>query len=68
MHRLADAKIRPAKERIRASVEQTRAWQEQVPGSELVVLPGDSYHIAVTDPDACAAATLEFLRRRVRLP
>jgi len=47
-----------------ASVEQTRAWQEQVPGSELVVLPGDSYHIAVTNPDACAAATLEFLRRR----
>ena len=47
-----------------ASVEQTRAWQEQVPGSELVVLPGNSYHIAVTNPDACAAATLEFLRRR----
>lgn len=46
-----------------ASVEQTRAWQQQVPGSELLVLPGDSYHIAVTDPDRCAGATLEFLRR-----
>ena len=46
-----------------ASVEQTRAWQQQVPGSELLVLPGDSYHIAVTDPDRCAKATLEFLRR-----
>ncbi len=47
-----------------ASVEQTRAWQEQVPGSELLVLPGNSYHIAVTDPDRCAAATLDFIRRR----
>jgi len=47
-----------------ASVAQTRAWQEQVPGSELLVLPGDSYHVAVTDPERCAAATLEFIRRR----
>jgi pimeloyl-ACP methyl ester carboxylesterase len=47
-----------------ASVEQTRAWQEQVPGSELLVLPGDSYHIAVTDPDRCAQAALDFIRRR----
>jgi len=47
-----------------ASVEQTRAWQQQVPNSELLVLPGDSYHIAVTDPDRCAAATLDFIRRR----
>ena len=47
-----------------ASVEQTRAWQRQVPGSELLVLPGDSYHVAVTDPDRCAAATLDFIRRR----
>jgi 3-oxoadipate enol-lactonase len=47
-----------------ASVEETRAWQQQVSGSELLVLPGDSYHIAVTAPDRCAAATLEFLRRR----
>lgn len=47
-----------------ASIEQTRAWQEQVAGSELLVLPGDSYHIAVTDPDRCAGAMLDFLRRR----
>ena len=47
-----------------ASVEATRAWQEQVPGSELLVLPGNSYHIAVTAPDRCAAATLDFIRRR----
>jgi 3-oxoadipate enol-lactonase len=45
------------------SVEQTRAWQQQVPHSELVVLPGDSFHLAATDPDRCAEATLEFIAR-----
>ena len=47
-----------------ASVEHTRAWQQQVRNSELLVLPGDSYHIAVTDADRCAQATLEFIQRR----
>lgn len=46
-----------------ASVDETRAWQQQVPQSELVVLPGDSFHVAATDPDRCAAALLEFLGR-----
>ena len=46
-----------------ASVDETRAWQEQVPHSELVVLPGNSFHVAATDPDRCAEATLEFIRR-----
>ena len=46
-----------------ASVAQTRAWQEKVPHSELVVLPGDSFHVAATDPDRCAAAVLDFIAR-----
>jgi pimeloyl-ACP methyl ester carboxylesterase len=46
-----------------ASVEETKAWQQKVPHSELVVLPGNSFHAAATDPDACAEATLDFLRR-----
>ena len=46
-----------------ASVAQTRAWQEQVPHSELVVLPGDSFHAAATDPDVCAHALLSFIKR-----
>jgi pimeloyl-ACP methyl ester carboxylesterase len=46
-----------------ASVAQTRAWQEQVPHSELVVLPGDSFHAAATDPDVCAQTLLAFVRR-----
>jgi pimeloyl-ACP methyl ester carboxylesterase len=44
-----------------ASVQETKTWQEQIPGSRLVVLPGDSFHAAVTDADMCAQATLEFL-------
>ena len=47
-----------------ASVEQNRAWQEQIPNSKLLVLPGDSYHVALTSPDACARATLEFIESR----
>ncbi len=46
-----------------ASVAQTRAWQETVPHSELVVLPGDSFHVAATDPDRCAEALLDFIAR-----
>ena len=45
------------------SVEQTRGWQQQVPHSELVVVPGDSFHVAATAPDHCAKATLEFIAR-----
>ena len=45
-------------------VETTRAWQSRIPGSSLMVLPGNSYHVAATHPDVCAAATLEFLRRQ----
>ena len=45
-----------------ASIEENRAWQEQIPNSRLLVLPGDSYHVALTDPDACVKATLDFMR------
>jgi 3-oxoadipate enol-lactonase len=44
-----------------ASIEENRAWQERIPRSRLLVLPGDSYHVALTDADACAKATLEFI-------
>ncbi|HTC11732.1 MAG TPA: alpha/beta hydrolase [Acetobacteraceae bacterium] len=43
------------------SVADTRAWQQQIPNSELVVLPGNSYHVAVTHADRAAAATLAFI-------
>ncbi|MGC2411845.1 MAG: alpha/beta hydrolase [Stellaceae bacterium] len=47
-----------------ATVDATRAWQEQIAGSELVVLPGNSYHVAATHADPSAAATLDFIARR----
>ena len=47
-----------------ASVAETRAWQEQIPGSELLVIPGNSYHVAASHADRCAEATLEFIARR----
>jgi pimeloyl-ACP methyl ester carboxylesterase len=46
-----------------SSVEETREWQQTIPGSTLLVLPGDSYHAAVSDAERCARATLEFCGR-----
>ncbi len=43
------------------SVEQTREWQVKIPNSRLLVLPGDSYHVAATDPDRCAQETRDFI-------
>jgi pimeloyl-ACP methyl ester carboxylesterase len=46
-----------------ASVEETRGWQQQIPNSRLVVLPGDSYHVAATHAERCAAETLDFIAK-----
>jgi 3-oxoadipate enol-lactonase len=47
-----------------ASVEANRAWQEKIPDSKLVVLPGDSYHVAVSDAEECAKTTADFIAER----
>jgi 3-oxoadipate enol-lactonase len=47
-----------------ATVDETRAWQQMIPDSELLVLPGDSYHVAASHAVQCAQATLAFLARR----
>jgi pimeloyl-ACP methyl ester carboxylesterase len=47
-----------------ASVDETRAWQQTIPDAELLVLPGDSYHVAASHAVPCAQATLAFLARR----
>jgi pimeloyl-ACP methyl ester carboxylesterase len=49
-------------------VEETRSWQEAIPNSELLVVPGSSYHVAVTDAERCAKATLEFIERKGQRP
>ena len=46
------------------SVEEMRAWQQQIPDSELLVLKGNSYHVAATHADQAAEATLDFIARR----
>jgi pimeloyl-ACP methyl ester carboxylesterase len=46
------------------SVEETRTWQRQIPDSRLLVLPGNSYHVAASDADRCARETLAFLSSR----
>jgi 3-oxoadipate enol-lactonase len=46
------------------SVEETRGWQQRIPDSELLVLAGNSYHVAATHADLAADATLDFIARR----
>jgi pimeloyl-ACP methyl ester carboxylesterase len=46
-----------------ASVDETRAWQQTIPHSELLVIPNNSFHVAATDAERCAQATLEFIGR-----
>jgi len=46
------------------TVDEMRAWQQQIPDSELLVLPGNSYHVAATHADPAADATLDFIARR----
>jgi len=44
-----------------ASVDETREWQEQIANSRLLVLPGNSYHVAASHPEACAQAVSDFI-------
>ena len=46
------------------SVEITRDWQKMIPDSRLVVLPGNSYHIAASHADQCAAIAVDFIGER----
>lgn len=46
-----------------ASVDETRAWQQQIPRSTLLVLPGNSYHVAASHAGRCAEAALDFIGR-----
>jgi pimeloyl-ACP methyl ester carboxylesterase len=45
------------------TVDETRAWQRQITTSELVVLPGNSYHVAASHADPASRATLDFITR-----
>jgi len=43
-------------------LDEVEAWQRRIPRSRLLVVPGNSYHIAATAPAQCARATLQFIR------
>ena len=43
------------------SVETVREAQQQIPNSELLVIPSDSYHVAGARPDECARHVLDFI-------
>lgn len=45
------------------SIDLTRAWQQTIPNSELLVVPGNSYHVAATHAAECAQATMSFIER-----
>ncbi|MBV6305138.1 alpha/beta hydrolase [Candidimonas humi] len=42
------------------SVDTVKAWQQTIPNSVLEVLPADSYHVAATHPDECAAIVSRY--------
>lgn len=44
-----------------ASVAENREWQQQIPDSRLLVLPGNSYHVATTHADECCRALIEHI-------
>jgi 3-oxoadipate enol-lactonase len=44
------------------TVEETQAWVDNIPNSRLLVLPTDSYHVAASDAEHCAAETLAFIK------
>ena len=45
------------------SVEDTRAWCKLIPRSELLVIDGDSYHVAASNADQVAPAVARFLEK-----
>jgi 3-oxoadipate enol-lactonase len=45
------------------STSEVEAWQRKIKHSRLEVLPGDSYHVAASDPDACAEMVAAFLAK-----
>jgi 3-oxoadipate enol-lactonase len=45
------------------SVEAVERYAQRFPDARVIVLPGDSYHIAAVEPELCARHALEFITR-----
>ncbi len=46
------------------SVDTVRGYQARIPDSTLLVLPGDSYHVAAVRPEECARHVRRFIESR----
>ncbi len=44
------------------SVEAVERYARRIPHSQLIILPGDSYHIAAVEPELCAQHALRFMQ------
>jgi 3-oxoadipate enol-lactonase len=45
------------------SVEAVERYAQRIPNARVIVLPGDSYHIAAIEPDLCAQHALQFIQQ-----
>jgi pimeloyl-ACP methyl ester carboxylesterase len=45
------------------SVAAVERYAKRIPNSRVIVLPGDSYHIAAAEPDLCAQHALRFIEQ-----
>jgi 3-oxoadipate enol-lactonase len=43
------------------SVAAVEAYARRIPDARVIVLPGDSFHVAAVEPDLCAWHVLQFL-------
>ena len=43
------------------SIATVERYAARLPDAEVVVLPGDSYHIAAVEPELCAQHALRFI-------
>ncbi len=48
------------------SVEAVERYARRIPDARVLVLPGDSYHIAAVEPELCARHALEFMAQASR--
>jgi pimeloyl-ACP methyl ester carboxylesterase len=52
-----------AKQSSMVPVDDAKAWTAAMPHGELLVIDSDSYHLAATNPEQCANATLQFIQK-----
>jgi pimeloyl-ACP methyl ester carboxylesterase len=43
------------------SVEAVERYAKRFPDARVIVLPGDSYHVAAVEPELCAQQALQFI-------